>query len=434
MRESSLIQFTLRNLGWMAASIFLAMVVWLAANMSNNPLEEREISNIPIELNLPDGYVITSQSKIRVDIVRIRAQKSEWNLLVPDDIEVKADLSDIKRVGEYRLELSANVVSPRHGKVVSIRPSTVTITVDREAEKRVPIRITHTEPPLGYSYSSEPTCDQTEVTVHGSEQKVNSVAAAEVRMDLSEQRNPVVNGTYSLTPVQENSTRITDVELDPATVLCSVDIQARSDVFQMRVLPEVINDPPEGYIFEGYVAEPETVGVSGSQEAISDMGGVVRTVPIDLTAQTGTFTAEVPLALPNGVSPVPENANIRVTVTISAVPSSRQFQEVPVEITGIDPTLYTATVLPNAVTVLVVGPEPLLPRREDLRVVVDLSGLGEGDFQVTPQGMLVDQVLSSDMTISVRPEQLSVAIVPASSTPEPTPSTPEETSMLRFHW
>lgn len=434
MRESSLIQFTLRNLGWMAASFFLAMVVWLAANMSNNPLEEREISNIPIELNLPDGYVITSQSKTRVDIVRVRAQKSEWNLLVPDDIEVTADLSDVKKAGEYRLELNAEVETPRHGKVVSMRPSTVTITVDREAEKRIPLRITHTDPPLGYSYSSEPSCDQTEVTVRGSEQKVNSIVAAEVRMDLSEQRNPVLNTTFSLTPVQENGTRVTDVELTPTTVLCSVDIQARSDVFQMRVLPEVINDPPDGYIFEGYIAEPETVGVTGDQDAISDMGGVVRTVPIDLTAQTQTFTAAVPLALPNGVSPVPENTNIRVTVTISAVPSSRQFQEVPVEVTGIDPTLYEATVLPNAVTVLVVGPEPLLPNRDDLRVVVDLQGMGEGNFQVTPQGMLVDQVLSNDMTISVRPEQLSVTIVPidGSSTPEPSPSPPQRFNML--HW
>ena len=95
-----------------------------------------------------------------------------------------------------------------------------------------------------------------------------------------------------------------------------------------------------------------------------------------------------------------------------------------IEITGLDPTLYRATVLPNIATVIVVGPEPMLPERDQLRVVVDLAGLAAGNHQISPQGLLIDQELTEDMTISVRPEQLDVTIEALSptATPEPTPT------------
>jgi YbbR domain-containing protein len=184
----------------------------------------------------------------------------------------------------------------------------------------------------------------------------------------------------------------------------------------------VLNDPPVGYIFESYVVAPESVGLTGDGSAISAMGGVARTAPIDLSDKTATFTAQVPLALPSGVSMVPENEMISVTVTISAVRSSRQFQEVPVEVTGLDPTLYHATVLPNAVTVLVAGPEALLPSRDDLRVTVDLSGLPAGNHQVTPLGEIIQGTVNGDMSVSVRPEQLSVTIELNPVPPAPSPT------------
>jgi len=87
--------------------------------------------------------------------------------------------------------------------------------------------------------------------------------------------------------------------------------------------------------------------VTGSRSAISAMGGLVRTVPIDISDETETFTSEVPLDLPDGVTLVPENQLIRVTVTISPVRSSRQFQEVPVEITGLDPTAHARSCCPT---------------------------------------------------------------------------------------
>lgn len=421
MRDSSFAQFVLRNLTWMLASLFLAMAVWVAATLSNNPVEQQQIRRVPININLPEGYVLTRQPTTTLANVDIRTQRSEWELLTSEDVIVTADTSEIAAPGEYRLELEAEIASPRHGRVVSIQPSAVTITVDEQIERRFPVTVIITQdPPLGYSLpaASEIPCDPGEVVVSGSRERVSSVASVTVQMDLSEKRNPVTE-TYQLIPLQTNGRPVENITLTPPNVICSVNIQAREDVFQMRVLPNITGTPPDGYLFEGYVAAPETVGVTGDRSAISNMSGVVRTAAIDLSEHTGTFTTEAELLLPEGVSLVPENQLVEVTVTISPVRSSQQFQQVPVEITGLDPTLYRATVLPNVVTVLVVGPEPMLPAEDQVRVVVDLAGLGAGNHQVAPQGMLVSGLSSEAMTITVRPEQLNVTIESVSPTPSP---------------
>lgn len=434
MRENSMIQFVLRNLGWMLVSLFLAVTIWLAANMANNPVEEREIKNLPVSVTLPEGFVLTRQPEPSSVSAVVRTQQREWNLLVPEDIIISADLSSVRAPGEYRIELEGDVVSQRHARVVAIRPSTLVFTIDQEAEKRVAVRvIVRREPPLGYSLPSDlsSVCDQTEVTVRGSAERVNSVDHVEVRMDLSDQRNPLTR-SFDLIAVQSDGRTATQVEIVPASVSCTVDIQAREDVIQMRVLPEIVGDPPEGYLFEGYSAEPETVGVTGSRSAISAMGGLVRTIPIDISDETETFTSEVPLDLPDGVTLVPENQLIRVTVTISPVRSSRQFQEVPVEITGLDPTAHRAIVLPNAVTVLVVGPEAMLPERDEVRVIVDLAEMDAGNYQLAPQGLILDQESSEGMQVTVRPEQVSVTIEALNPTPAPSPTPTVEPPVPTF--
>jgi YbbR domain-containing protein len=427
MRGNSLPQFTLHNLGWITASLLLALVVWLAATMSNNPVEQRELDRVPIAIQLPDGYVLTRQVTTTMAEVVLRAQKSEWDLIVTDDVRVTAALRDIDGPGEYRVELEARVESPRRGNVAAIRPSTLTLAVDQEAEKLVPVRVTVAkEPPLGYTYPSDLVCSQTEVTVRGSREKVESVIAAEVRLVLSDDLNPVVKEDQPLIPVQDDGREVKGaIVLEPETVDCEVEIQAREDVIQVRVLPNVVGDPPEGYIFDGRVdVEPETVGVTGTRRVINQLtSGLVSTRPIVLTGHTATFTTEIELDLPEGAMLVPEGQIIRVTVTITSVPISRRFDGIPVEITGLDSIQFRASGLPDTMTVVMVGPPDALPASEDLRVMVDLSGLPPGNHQVSPQGSLVsEEALSSAVTISVLPEELSVTIEALNPTPTPSPT------------
>jgi hypothetical protein len=79
-------------------------------------------------------------------------------------------------------------------------------------------------------------------------------------------------------------------------------------------------------------------------------------------------------------------------------------------------------VLPNAVTVLVVGPEAMLPERDEVRVIVDLAEMAAGNYQLAPQGLIIEQESSEGMQVTVRPEQVSVTIEALNPTPAPSPT------------
>ncbi len=302
MRTHSLFQSFVSNLGWMAISVLLALMIWVAANMANNPVEQNEVQAVPVRIELPEGFVLSRSPDITAVTAVVRAERNQWDLITPGDILVTADLRNLKEPGEYRIELEAEVASPLHGRVVALRPSTLTLKIDYEVEKRVAIRVVVTrDPPLGYTYPSDLACSSTEALVRGSAERVAEVAYVEARLDLADELNPVTK-VVSLIPVQNSGLRVRDVELDPASVSCDVPIQPREDVFQMPVQPKITGNPPPGYNVVRYAEiVPDTVALTGDLAAIRSLPGLVRTAPIDLTNRTETFTTEVPVDLPPGV-------------------------------------------------------------------------------------------------------------------------------------
>lgn len=428
MRNNPFVQFVVRNGSWLFASLGLAIVIWVAANMATNPIEQEDVPNVDVRVELPDGFVITERPNSQTVMAVVRAPRRDWDLIVPDDILVTADLSDVSEPGEYRIELDAEVADPLHGNVVALRPSTWTLTIDFRDEKRLPINVVVTEnPPLGYTYSRAFNCDTTEVVVRGSEDRVAAVSRVEARLDLSDALNPLTK-VVNLTPVQESGTRAREITLVPTTITCDVDIQVREGVTPVEVLPDRGGTtPPRGYTFQGYSdIQPRRVGVTGDAAALEEMNSVARTIPIDLSGQTETFTTEVPLALPEGVTLVEGNDVISVTVIIQPVYDNREFAEVPVEVTGLDTTLHSASGLAATVTVNVSGPQARLSElgAEDIRVVVDLLGFGPGNHEVEPQATIIGQTAEADFSItSVLPDQLSVTIEPLNPTrtPDDTP-------------
>lgn len=415
MRRNPFVQFTLSNLGWLAGSLILALVIWIAANMADNPVVQEEMTNITVRVELPDGYVITDRPDTQTVTAVVRAPRRDWDLMVPGDILVTADLSERREAGEYRVELEAEVADPLHGRVVAIRPSTWALAIAPAQQRILPINVVVTEtPPLGYTFSRDFGCDASEVTVRGSESSVAQVARVEARLDLSDALNPVKK-TVNLTPVQENGFRARDVELSPALVTCDIDVMVSEGVTPVEVLPDRAGTtPPRGYTFQGYSnIDPRRVGVTGPVEAIESLNSVVRTSPIDLSDKTETFTTEVPLVLPEGVALVEGDELVRVTVLITPVFDNREFAEVPVEVIGLDTTQFAISGLTNTVTVNVSGPQARLPELDvdDIRVVVDLSGLEPGNHQLEPQATIIGQTEEAEFSVrSVLPEQLSVTI------------------------
>lgn len=410
MKQQSITRDQLiHNLIWFLGALVLAFLVWVWANLQSNPiLQEPFQERITIDMTPDEGMMITTVSA-RTAAVVIRAQKSVLDLLTVDEIDVWADLNGLG-TGTHTVELHPNIA--RQARIVDISPSQIRVTIEERAQRQAPLRavITH-DPPLGFTYSEPEFTGVTlsQVLVSGPASKVQQVAAVNVEIDLTQQRNPY-EGDLKAVAVTAEGTVVSDVTLEPGTVHVTVGISRRDDVQEVRIRPNLTGEVPDGYVLSAVSIDPQVALVSGTPDALANLPDLLDTSPIDLANRTASFEQTVSVPLNETALVLLSAQTVTVSVEINAQTTSRQFDGIPIEVAGLGEGL-TAQFAPNEVTVLITGPEPELVALQaaDIHVTVDLTGLAEGNYQITPQ-VAVAQVNASSVTIL--PAEVDIEIKP----------------------
>ncbi|OQX53046.1 MAG: hypothetical protein B5M48_04075 [Candidatus Omnitrophica bacterium 4484_213] len=129
-------KFLLHNLALKLISLFLAIILWFyVAGEQNEDLEKRATLNI----EPPPGMVISSRSAGKVNVL-FRGPKNRLSL-ISSDIAVNYKIEEIKKPGKYSFTVSPRGIDVPSGvKIVSIKPSTVTVNLDRLISKWLPIK------------------------------------------------------------------------------------------------------------------------------------------------------------------------------------------------------------------------------------------------------------------------------------------------------
>lgn len=431
--SSPMIPFIQDNIGWILISLVLSVMIWVVATLDENPIEQREFAS-PIEISFVEDDnddVILNQNSALVPLteeakVTLRAPVNSWLELVPEDIEIRADLRGLP-VGIHTVELEASIRDDGpSGRVISISPTRVNVEIVAYGEERFPVEVIISTRFNSAEYEVDVSaCEGQEVLVSGPADLVNRVDRGELRLTLLNPEQPSSRPRL-ITLIDNEDRELTLTETDSLTIVpdrlsCEVDIQEPENV--LRVEPNVVGAPPPGYFIGEITHTPERVLVSGDSSIIETLNGIVQTTEVDTTNQTGQFSREVDVVLPEGIT---TSRRIRVTVDILPVQTTRNFSEIPVQITNLDPSL-SAAVIPETVTVTLEGPEPLLQNVtvEDLSVTVDVSGLGEGTHtEITAQVNLLQATLQEDVVGTTQPNTVSVIITltPTETTePSPTP-------------
>lgn len=405
----------LENAVWFVISLALALVVWIIAVTQSDPIEQRLFPGIPIQIAPDDGLLITS-SVARTASVTVRAPGTVLNSLAvgagDSDIVVRANLSGL-RAGTHIVELTPEIAA-RQGRAVAVdtRPRQITITLENIEQKQIPLQAAVTAPPpAGYRYN-DPVfdIDLNQVLVTGPASKVEQVVAAQVELDLSQQRNPL-ELTLASVPVDTQGNPVPDVTIEPQNVTAIVDIQQRNDVREVRVTPNILVETlPEGYVLNSISYDPQVVIVSGSPDRLAAISGTFLTTPINLIDRTEDFVVTVPVQVPQNDLFVISGQSVTVSVGISALTATRPFDRVPINVIGLDENL-TAELAPEDVTVLISGPQLSLGdlSANHIQVTVDLNGLGVGNYQIEPTTSITTGEIP-EATISVLPAQIDVQI------------------------
>ncbi len=409
------------SLGSLSLAFFLSLVVWVSAVLSSDPTVTRSSPQpIPLEIEGLSNELTILHSLPATVNVTLRAPQSVWDriLVQPNLIHAWLDLTNLSE-GQYELPVKVRVgVTPYH--VVRVVPEEVIVHLERVETKTFLVNMSIVgEPALGYQ-KGVLYLSPSQVQVSGAKSLVERVKSVQGEMDINgaaeTQRRAI-----RVKAVDEAGAEVDGLRVIPDTVSVNQIITLLGGY--RNVVVKVIT---EGELEEGYwltnisVSPPNVIVFSADPQLVDALPGYVETEAVDLSGLSDDVDLRVSLKLPPGVE-LAGDESVLVRLNIAALEGSLPIT-LPIDILGLSPG-YEALLSPNQVDVLISGPVPLLKsiKASNLRVIVDLSGLEAGEYQVSP---IVDLLPNSIKVASLIPANISVIIRPITNgegTVSPTP-------------
>ncbi len=407
-----------KNLRTFLWALLLALTVWASAVTSADPDQIRAYPEaVPLELVGQNPDLVLLGTLPRSVEVTLRAPRSVWDkiLVHPKPVRAFLNLSGLD-AGQHLVNVQVQV-SEWPVRVVSVTPPIVILNLER-----LSTRVLDLEPvlvgqlPIGFQ-TGELKLEPARVTISGPESVVQQAAHAQVEIPLSGKRDDI-SEPFPVQVMDGNMHVLDGLTLNPENVQVTLPIVQQGGYRDMAVKVIVRGQPAQGYRLASITSLPSVVTVfSADQELVNSLPGFVETQPLDLNNAKADISTRLSLNLPSNVSVV-GTQDVVVLVGIAAIQGSLTLSGEQVEIIGLDPTLE-ARIAPATVDVILSGPAPILDvlSTQDVRVVVDVTGLVAGTYQLTPE---VEVLVGGLQVESILPAAVEVILFPA-ATPTPRP-------------
>jgi YbbR domain-containing protein len=396
----------------------------MVAVNEENPIEAGVYSEaVPIELlNTPSNLILT-QVALTQTTVSLRAPRSIWETLSLANLRITADLTGLS-AGTHEVPLHGVVDIPAT-QITSLQPASLSLTLEERASRERPVRVeAQGEPAPGYE-PGEIALSALVATVSGPASAVDRVSEILAVLTLDGSKRDI-NTELALVPVDTAGKPVTGVALNPLTVQIILPITQKIGYRDVAVSPVITGQVASGYRITNITVSPLIITVSSADPLkVSELLGFVNTEPLDISGASDDIIQQLALALPPGVSLV-GNQSVLVQVNIAAIESGLTVPR-QLELQGLGVGL-AAMPAPATVDVILTGPLPLLDQLQptDVRVMLDLTGLTVGTYQISPEVILLSSKLRAE---SVLPSVIEVVITEA-GTATPTPTiTPTPTTL-----
>jgi YbbR domain-containing protein len=266
------------------------------------------------------------------------------------------------------------------------------VELDQAARRNLPLVVWHTgELDPAFLLSNERTGERN-VRLEGPKQVVEHVAIARLEPDLGELSAGLESSGDSLTAALQ--VRLYDADNNPVTnptlkvspekVDYTADLKPVGNFKVLRVVPAFRGAPAPGYLVVAAEPDPHYVPVEPGTAGKDDFA--VRTEPIDISGAKADFDRKVKLRYPLAMAvSKPGIEECTVHFLIRKVAEEEGQFPVSIEVLG-KQAGYEYILVPSAVR-LAQGSKGSLPEQHvsAVRAKLDVSGMGQGVFQVVPQ-------------------------------------------------
>lgn len=392
-----------RSPGLAVLSLLIGIALWLVVTDVENPTRVDTFqAQIPVEaVNVRDDLAVATA--LPTVQVRVSAPDDRWDELTVANFRAFVNLNNLE-APEQLVPVQVEVSGISRVRVVDTIPSRVSINLEAQQVKDVPVTTKIVgSPPRGYE-PGRVTPDRTTVAVSGPQSLVSRVSEAVATVNVTG-LTVGLEQTVSLVPVVEGGGEIRGVEVRPETVRVAVAILQSTLTRTLPVTAEITGQPAAGYRVSNVKVTPTTVTVEGRIDVLQALDTL--TLPgVDVGGQSADVKTTVRPNPREGVTIIPNGTVVNVEVTITPVPGSVQLTLAP-EVTNVRQGLL-ARVNPGSVAVTIDGP---LPRLNSLapgavRATVDASNLGPGTVELrvnvaVPDGVFLRQVQPVNVSVTL---------------------------------
>lgn len=420
MFNGAFVEWFKSNFVSLVIAVLLALLVWVVATQEVNPAEEFTFDRpVPIDYNGMGENLIVTNDPADTVTVRVRAPRSSVRTLTLNNFEAVADLSGLGE-GAHTVPINVSVVDAQALRQ-DYFPTEVRVELEELAEREIPVQLVlDGELPIGYQ-TGPLRVDPSQVTVRGPRSTVELISEVRVAVDVEQRREPL-EGTLPLRVLDSEGNVLEGLEVQPPEVSVQIPVFQEADFREVAVRVNAYVQPDPGYYVSSITADPPLVPVRGDPQQLEELTSI-ETEPIELVGVRADQTYVAQLRPPNGVT-LEDVRTVTVTVSVEAQPGFRVV-EVPIQAVGLADDL-TATVLPTTAVVSLRGPLPVLERlneRENIVVLVDVTGLEPGAHRLAPEAEIISSLISQEeleevIIDSVLPTVIQVEILEADEPPE----------------
>ncbi|MFH1088286.1 MAG: CdaR family protein, partial [Patescibacteria group bacterium] len=286
------------------------------------------------------------------------------------------DVSFISDPGNYnikpKVELNASDVW-----LVGYQPELITIDVVIAVRAMVALDIDITGFPANGYALDDVSVAPLQVQMIGADRLINTIQKAYVVIDVSKKQSSFIAKAYPEVRDSKGN-KLANIQFSPNEVNVSVIINKGEMFKTVGLTPQFSGKLPAGYWVSSVQFDPPAVTLKSSVKRLENINSVTTTA-INLSNRVNTFSDQVGLEIPIGVS-VESNKLIKVTIQIDNSPFTRRLVLSPSYL-DIAPGLKVVSTSPATVSLVLSGPSDKLDTIDPskARLEIDIRSATSGD-------------------------------------------------------